>query len=68
MGYWILVQVRTMMRSARCKINLRMRENILRRVLMIPRTVFLRALLRIFRSIDLIGSGGGRVDGLGDAL
>ena len=30
--------------------------------------VFLRAHLRSARSIDLLGSGRGRVDGLGDAI
>ena len=35
---------------------------------MMPCVVFLRSHLRISRSISLIGSGRGGVDGLGDAL
>ena len=42
MGYWIAGQVRTRMMSVMCKINFRMGENILRRVLVIPFAVFLR--------------------------
>ena len=68
MGYWIAGQARTMMRSVMCKSNLRMGENILWRVLMMPCAVLLRYHLRIDRSIALLGSGRGRVDGLGDEL
>ena len=68
MGYWIAGQVRTMMRSVMQKSDFRMGENILRRVLVIPCVVFFRDHLRSVRSIFLLGSGRGRVDGLGDAL
>ena len=43
MGYWIAGQVRTIMISVMCKSNLRMGENILRSVLMMPCAVLLRA-------------------------
>ena len=68
MGYWITGQVRTMMRSLMRNSNLRIGERILSRVLMIPCSVFLRSHLRSASSIAMIGSGRGRVDGLGDAL
>ena len=68
MGYWIAVQVSTMMRSVLCKSNLRMEENILRRVLIITWLVLLRGKLMSRRSIDLLDSDRGRVDGLGDQL
>ena len=68
MGYWIAGQVRDITRSVIWKSKLRMGENLLRRVLMIPRAVFLRAYLRITRSIYLLDSGRGRVDGPGDEL
>ena len=48
--------------------NLKMGGNILRRFLMIPLGVFLRAHWSNSRSISLIGSGRGIVDGLGDSL
>ena len=68
MGYWIAVQVRNMMMSVMCKSNLRMRENILRRVLMMTCVVFLRDNLRSTSTIALLVSGRGRVYGLGDAF
>ena len=68
MGYWIAGQVSAMMRSVMCKSNFRMGENILRRVLMMLCAVFFRAHLRSARSIDLLGSGRGAVDGLGDTI
>ena len=68
MGHWIAGQLRNMMRIVMCKSNLRMGENILTRVLMMLCEVFLRAHLRIARSISLLVSGRGRVDGLGGAL
>ena len=68
MGYWIAGQVRTMMRSVMQKSDLRMGENILRRVLMMPCEVFFRDHLRSARSIALLGSGRGVVDGLGDTI
>ena len=43
-------------------------ENILKRVLMMPCEVFLRYHLRSARNIDMLISGRGIVDGLGDAL
>ena len=67
-GYWIAVQVSTMMRSVLCKSNLKMEENILRRVLIITWLVLLRGKLMSRRSIDLLGSDRGRVDGLGDQI
>ena len=57
-----------MIRSVICKSNLRTRENILGRVLIIPCAVFLRDHLRRARSIDMIGSVRVRVDGLGYEL
>ena len=68
MGYWIAGQVSAMMRSVMCKSNLRMGENILRRVLMMLCAVFFRAHLRSARSIALLGSGRGVVDGPGDTI
>ena len=68
MGYWILGQVRTMMRSLIYKSNLSMGENILGRVLMMPFAVLLRSHLRSDRIIAILGSFRGRVVGLGDAL
>ena len=61
-------QVKNMVRSVMCKINLRMGENILRTVLMIPFVVLFRAHLSSDSSIALFGSGRCRVDVLGDAL
>ena len=66
MGYCISVQVRTMMRSVMCKSSLRMGENILRRFLMMPYAVLLSSHLSTDRSISLLGSDRGRVDGIGD--
>ena len=43
-------------------------EKILRRVLMMPCEVLLRAHLGSSRSIDLLDSGRGRVGGVGDEL
>ena len=60
--------MKTMMRSVMCKSNLRTGENILRRVLMMPCAVFLRSHLGSARSIAMLGSGRGRVDGLGGVL
>ena len=68
MGYWMVGQVRTIMSSVMCKINLRVGENILRRVIMIPCAVFFRAHLRSARSIALLDSVRGRVGGLVDAI
>ena len=68
MGYWIESQVSTKMWSVMCKINLRMGEKFLKRVLMIPCAVLLRSHLRSASSIALFVSGRVRVDGLGDAL
>ena len=68
MGYWITGQVRTIMRSVMCKRNLRIGENILMRVKMIPCTVFLRAHLMSVKRIAMIGSGRGIFYCLGDAL
>ena len=68
MGYCIASQVRTMTRSIMCKSNLRMGENILRRVFMIPCVVLLREHFRSVRSIAMLGSGRGIVDDIGDAL
>ena len=68
MGYGILGQMRNMMRSIMCKSVFRRGEKILSRVLMMPCAVFLRAHLRSTRSIDLLGSGRGRVDVLGYAI
>ena len=68
MGYCILGQVRTMMKSLMCKSKWRMVENILSRVLMMPCAVFLRDLLSSARSISMLNSGRGIVDGLCDAL
>ena len=56
------------MSSVMCKINFRVGENILRRVLIMPCVVFLRDHLMSARVIALIGSGRGRFDDLGDAL
>ena len=53
------------MRSVMCKIDLRLRENILRRVLMMPCVVFLRDHLTSARRISLIIICRGRVYGLG---
>ena len=64
-GYWIWGQVMTMMRSLMCQSNFRMGSNILRRILIIPCAVLLRSHLMSARSISLLGSGRGRVDGLG---
>ena len=50
------------------KIKLRMGDMTLRRVLMNPCEMFLRAYLRCTRIIALIVSGRGRVDGRGDAI
>ena len=68
MGYCIEIHVRTMVRSVMCKSNLRMGENILSRILMMLCVVLLRSHLRSSRSINMLGSGMGRVDGLGYAL
>ena len=68
MGYCIAGQVKTMVRSVMCEINLRMGENILRRVLVMPFEVLLRDQLGGTRSIVLLISGRGRVDVLGDSL
>ena len=68
MGYWISGQVRTMTRSVTSKINSRMRENILRRVLMMPCAVLSVVHLSGASSIALLGSGRGRVGGLGGAI
>ena len=46
----------------------RMGNMILRRVLMIPCDIFLRAHLRNTRRIDILGSGSGIFDELGDSL
>ena len=51
-----------------CKIDFRMGENILRRFLMIPCAVLLRAHLKRASSIALVYSGRVRFDVLGDAL
>ena len=45
-----------------------MGKKIIRRVLMMSCVVLLKSHLRIARSIALLVSGRGRVDGLGDAL
>ena len=68
MGYWISGQVSTVIRSVMCEIHFRMRENILKRVLMMPCAVFLRSHLMGARIIALLGSGRGTVDGRGDSL
>ena len=56
------------MRSVVCKSNFRMGYKILSGLLLIPCTVFLRAHVSSVRSIDVLESGRGRVDGLGDAI
>ena len=68
MGYWIAGQARTIMRSVMCKSNLRMGEKYLRRILMMPCAVLLRADLKSDSSISLLVSGRGGVDSLGGAL
>ena len=68
MGYWVSVQVSTIMSSVMYKSKYRMGDMILRRVLMIPYRIFLRGHLRNTRSTDMLGDGRGIVDGLGDAL
>ena len=68
MGYWVDVQVRTIMISVMYKSKFRMMEMTLRRVLMTPCEMFLSSHLRNTRRISLLGSGRGRFDGLGDAL
>ena len=68
MGYCILGQVGTMMRSVVCNFNLRVEENILRRFLMMPCALLLRYHLRSAIIIALVDSGRGTVDGLVGAL
>ena len=68
MGYWVVVQGRTTRNIVMYKSKFRMGDMILRRVLMIPCGVLLRSHLRNKRRIYVLGSGRGRVDGLGKAL
>ena len=68
MGYWVSYQLRTMMSSVMYKSKFRMRVMILRRVLVVFCEMFFRVHSRNIGSIFLLGSGRGRVDGLGGAL
>ena len=68
MGYWVVEQVRTTRISVMYKCKFRMGDMTLRRVVMIPCEMFLRYHLRSTRSIALLESGRGRVDGLMDTL
>ena len=68
MGYWIAVQVSTMMRSGMCMSNFSLIENILGKFLMMSCALFLRAHFRSSRRIAMLGSGKVRADILGDAL
>ena len=68
MGYWVAGQLRTMGISVIYNIKFRKGNMILGRVLIIPCEILLRDQLRNTRSIDLLVSGRGRVDGLEDAL
>ena len=58
----------TMTSSVMYKSNFRMGNMILRRVLMIPCEILLMYHLSNTRSIDLLGSGRGKVGGLGGSL
>ena len=68
MGYWLAGQVGIIMSGVMHKSKFRMGDMILSRVLMIPYEIFFREHLRNTRRIYMLGSGRGRVDGLGDAL
>ena len=65
MGYWVVVQVRTIRSSLMHKSKFIMGYMNLRRVLVIPYEMFLRAHLRSTRIVYLIVSGRGIVDGRG---
>ena len=68
MGYWMLVQVRTMRNIAMCKNKLRIWDMDLKRILMIPCEMFLRTHLISTSIIDLLVSSMGKFDGLGNTL
>ena len=68
MGYWMTVQVRTMISSLMYKSKFSMGNIILGRVLMITCKMFLRTHLRNTSSIAMIVSVRGRVGSLGDSL
>ena len=63
MGYWVEGKVRTMGISVRHKSKLITGDIKLRRFLMIPCEMFLRAHFRSTMIIDLLGSGRGIFDG-----
>ena len=68
MGYWVDVQVRTIMISVMYKSKFRMRGITLSRFIIIPFVIFLRGHLRDTRIISLLGSGRDKFDGIGDEL
>ena len=68
MGYWMLVQVRTMRNIAMCKNKLRIWDMDLKRILMIPCEMFLRTHLISTSIIDLLVSSMGKFYGLGNTL
>ena len=68
MGYCMSGQVRTMMSSVMYNSKLNMGKKSLSRFLMMPCEMLLRSHLRNTRRIYLLGSGRGRVSGLGYAL
>ena len=68
MGYWVLVQVRTISSSVLYKSKFRMGDMTLRRFVMIPCEMLFRYQLRSNSIIDIIVSVSDRVDDLGDAL
>ena len=67
MGYWISVQVRTIMSRVMHKSKYRIGK-IIRRVLMIPCEMFLKDHLRNTRSIALLDSVRVRIGGLRDEI
>ena len=68
MGYWVEVHMRTMRTSAMYKNILIIGETTLWRVLMITCDMFLSYYLRSTRSIDMLRSSRGIVDGHRDSI
>ena len=67
-GKWVVGQVGTLISRIMYKIKFRIGDIIFRDVLMILCEMLLRTYFINTSSIDLLGSGRGRVSGLGDAL
>ena len=63
MGYWVTGHVRATGSSVMYKSKFSIADMILRKVLIIPCEMLLRALLKNTRSIPLLGSGRGIFDG-----